>query len=129
MGLMVTCLGLLAEAGRAVQLEAAQPVANRGHCGGEQPCGPLHAEPLGTFHQPQAMVIGVFHLTHQIEITSGVDHEAPILFAACRPALLPGGRPTPFASYRSNTSASPGGYDVTWLFQIVMVAPLNLTKI
>jgi len=62
------------------------------------------------------MVVSVFHLTHQIEITSGVGHGAPILLAARRLALPPAGRPAPTVSSRSNTSASPEGYDVTGLF-------------
>jgi hypothetical protein len=33
------------------------------------------------------VVVGVFHLTHQIEITSGGSHGATILAAARRPAL------------------------------------------
>ena len=116
-GLTVPCPALLAQAGRAVLLEAAQPFANRGHGGGEQPCGGLDADPLGALHQPQAMVVGVFHLTHQIEITGGRSHDLPILLVARRPAHPPAGRPSPSASSRLNTSTSPGGYDVTGLFQ------------
>jgi hypothetical protein len=47
----------------------------------------------------------------------GVGHGAPILPVARRPALPPAGRPVPSASDRSNTSASPEGYDVAGLFQ------------
>src|SRR3989442_10388157 len=36
--------------------------------------------------------------------------------AARRSARLPAGRLSPNASSRSNTSTSPGGYDVSWLF-------------
>src|SRR5260370_27163887 len=36
--------------------------------------------------------------------------------AARRSALPPAGRLSPNASSRSNTSTSPGGYDVSWLF-------------
>src|ERR1700731_3180104 len=111
--------GLLAQPGRTVLLEALQPFANRGHGGREQPCGGLDADPLGALHQPQAMVVGVFHFTHQIKITSGVDHEAAIVLAARRPALPPAGRPFPSASFRSNISTSPRGYDVTGLFHLI----------
>jgi len=70
---------------------------------------------LGAFHESQAMVVGVFHLTHQIEITNGGSHDAVILPVARRPALPPAGRPSPSASFRSNTSTSLGGYDVSRL--------------
>ena len=63
------------------------------------------------------MVVGVFHLTHQIKITDGSSHDAANLLAACRPALPPAGRQVPTASSRSNTSTLLGGYDVSRLFQ------------
>jgi hypothetical protein len=72
---------------------------------------------FGALHQAQAMVVGVLHFTHQIEITSGDSHDAAILLAARWPALPPAGQLTPTASSHSNTSTSPGGYDVTGLFQ------------
>ncbi|MHB8756017.1 MAG: hypothetical protein ACYC92_13840, partial [Candidatus Acidiferrales bacterium] len=72
---------------------------------------------LGALHQAQTMVVGVFHLTHQIEITSGDSHDAPILPVARRPALPPAGRQSLTASYRSRTSSSLGGYDVSRLSQ------------
>lgn len=109
--------GSLDQPGRAVLFEAAQPFAHRGHGSREQPCGRLDADLFGTLHQPQAMVVGVFHLTHQIELTSGDGHDAAILLASRRPALPPAGRLSPTASYRSNTSTSPGGYDVTGLLR------------
>ena len=55
------------QAGRAALLEAAQPLANRGPSGGDR---------------LQTMVVSVFHLTHQIEITSCRSHNAAILPAA-----------------------------------------------
>ncbi len=64
------------------------------------------------------MLVGVFHLTHQIEITSGNDHDATILPVAIRPALPPAGRPSLTASSRSYTSTSLEGYDVTGLFHL-----------
>lgn len=94
-GLLLTRTGLLAQAARAVLLEAAQPFPNRGHGGGEQPCGRLNADALGALHQPQAMVVDVFHLPHQIEITSGVGQGVAILLATGRSALPPAGRPSP----------------------------------
>ena len=126
--LLVASPGELAQAGRAVLLVAAQPFANGGHGGGEQPCGGLDAALLGALDQPQAMVVGVFHFTHQIEITSGGGHDAAILLAARGPALPPAGRSSLTASSHSNTSASPRGYDVTGLFQTVIgvASRLNL---
>src|SRR5262249_33787310 len=83
----------------------------------EKPCRRLDAALLGTFHQPQTVVVSVFHLTHQIEITGGSSHNAAIVSAAPRPALPPAGRPILTASSCSNTSASLKGYDVSRLFQ------------
>src|SRR5271165_187041 len=61
------------------------------------------------------MVVGVFHLTYQIEITNGGSHNATILSAARWPALPPAGQLTPVAASHSNTSTSLGGYDVSRL--------------
>jgi hypothetical protein len=58
-------------AGRVVLLEAPQPFADGRQGGGEESRGGLAATLLGALDQPQTMVVGVFHLTHQIEITSG----------------------------------------------------------
>src|SRR5439155_10897726 len=70
------------------------------------------------------MVVGVFHLTHQIEIAGGSRHDAAIVPAARRrPALPPAGRPSLTASSRSHTSISPRGYDVTGLFQSATALP------
>src|SRR5258708_32309642 len=63
------------------------------------------------------MVVGVFHLTHQIEITNGGSHNATILSAARWPALPPAGQLTPIAASHSNTSTTLGGYDVSRLSQ------------
>src|SRR5437899_4414551 len=97
---------------------AAQPFADRGHGGGKQPCSGFDAALLGALDQPQSMVVCVFHLTHQIEITGESSHGATILAFARRPALPPAGRPSPTASSDSHTSTSLGGYDVTGLFHV-----------
>src|SRR5258708_11934426 len=116
LSLVMTSAGEREQPGRATLLEAAQPFADRGHGGSEEPRGGLDAALFGAFHQPQAMVVGVFHLTHQIEIAGGSTHRPAILPPAPHPALPPAGRPSPTASSRSNISASPGGYDVSRLF-------------
>src|SRR2546428_3180848 len=95
----------------------AQPFAAGGHGGGKQLCRGFDAALLGALAQPESMVVGVFHLTHQIEIADGSSHDAAILPAARCPALPPAGQLTPTASSHSNTSISPGGYDVSRLFQ------------
>src|SRR6266566_153001 len=102
-------------------LVAAQPLADGGHGGGKEARRGLDAPLLGALHQTQAMVVSVFHFTHQIEIAGGSNHDAVILAAARRPALPPAGRPSPSASFHSSTSTSPGGYDVTGLFHVSTV--------
>src|SRR5712692_5100009 len=104
------------QAGRAVLLEATEPFADGRHSGGEQACGGFDAALFSALDQTKPMVVGILHLTHQIEITGGSSHSATILAAARRPALPPAGRLSPNASSRSNTSTSPGGYDVSRLF-------------
>lgn len=49
----------------------------------------LDAALFGAFDEPQTMVAGVFHLTHQIEIAGGPNHDAAILPVLHRPALPP----------------------------------------
>src|SRR5437899_3571847 len=115
--LMMSGAGVFEQAGRAVLLEAAQPLTDRGHGGGKEPRGGLDAALFGALDQPQSMVVCVFHLTHQIEITDGSKHDAAILLAAGRPALPPAGRPSPTASSDSHTLIPLGGYDVSRLFQ------------
>src|SRR5258707_5921872 len=68
--------------------------------GRKKPRGRLDAALADRFHQAKAMVVGVFHLTYQIEIASGSGHSAAILPVARRPALPPAGRPSPL---RTNT--------------------------
>ena len=105
------------QAAGAVLLIAAQPLANGRHGGGEQARGGLDAALAGRFDKAKAMVVSVFHLTHQIEVTSGRGHGAGSLLPALRPALPPAGRPSPSASSHSHTSIPLGGYDVSRLFQ------------
>jgi len=114
----MTSAGKCDQAGRAMLLKAAQPFADGRHGGSEEPRGGLDAALFGALDEPQTVVISVFHLTHQIEITDGSKHSAAILLADGRPALPPAGRPSPTASSRSNTSTPLGGYDVSRLFQI-----------
>ena len=97
----------------AVLWIAPPPLADRKRAGGKELGGGLNAALFGTFHQLQTMVVGVSPLTHQIAVAGGSNHGATILDAARRPALPPAGRPSPTAFSRSNTSTSPGGYDVT----------------
>src|SRR5260370_1006073 len=102
---------------RAVRLKGRGPFGEGGHGGGEESGGGFDAALFGALDEPQPMVVGVFHLTHQIEIASGSSHEARILLAVGRPALPPAGRPSPTASSHSNTSTTLGEYDVSRLFQ------------
>src|SRR5260370_21648324 len=104
------------QAAGTLLLIAAEPLANGGHRGGEQPRGGLDAALAGRFDQAKAMVISVFHLTYQIEVTSGSGHGAGSLLLARRPALPPAGRLSPSASSGSHTSIPLGGYDVSRLF-------------
>src|SRR5690242_1464537 len=115
--LMMAGAGKRKQTRRAALLIATQPLAHGGHGRGEQSSRRFDATLLGALDQPQTMVIGVFHFTHQIEIADRGSHDAAILPAARRPALPPAGRPSPSASFRSNTSTPPGGYDVSRLFQ------------
>src|SRR5689334_5207488 len=81
--LMVTSARLPDEAGRAVLLEAAQPLADGGHSGGKESRRGFDAPLLGAFDQPQAMIVGVwFHFTNQIEVTG--RHGPGILTAKVR---------------------------------------------
>src|ERR1700723_3511998 len=93
---MTTSAGKWQQRGRAVLLKASQPFADGWYGGGEESRSGLDTALFGALDQPQTMVIGVFHLTHQIEITGGSSHQAAILLAAGRPALpQPGGHPQP----------------------------------
>jgi len=82
--LTVTCTRPFLEAGRAVLLEAAQPLAHRGDGGGEEPRGGFDAALPGALDQTKAMVVSVFHLTYQIEIADAGGHGAAILCAKPR---------------------------------------------
>ena len=69
--------------------------------------GGFNAPPFGALHQTQAMVVSVFHFTHQIKVTSGSSHDE---------AILPAARPSLSASSGSHISTPPEGYDVSRLF-------------
>jgi hypothetical protein len=95
---------VIQQAGRATLLIPTQPLANGGHGGGEQLRGGFDAALFSTLHQAQAMVIGVFHFTHPIEIPSGDGHDNGILRGARGPAPPPlrrAARPAP--KYKSNS--------------------------
>ena len=62
--LMMTSAGERDQPGRTALLKAAQPLADRGHGGSEEPRRWFNPTLLGAFHESQAMVVGVFHLTH-----------------------------------------------------------------
>lgn len=126
------------QARRAVLLIAAQPLANGGHGGDEQPRGSFDAALLGALDQTKAMVVRIVHLTDQIEIAGDVGHDAAILSGAPdrtavektlrlkipftpRDFHFPTAATTtiPSAPCASGScpSTPPGGYDVTGLFQ------------
>src|SRR5229473_1332004 len=105
---------MFAQAGGSLLLKTAEPFADRGHRGREKTGGGLDADLTSGLYEPEPMVIGVFHLTHQVEVASGGHTRS--LSARC-PALPPAGQPSPAASSDSHTSIPPGGYDVCRLFQ------------
>ena len=72
----VTSAGNSTEPGSAVLLMAAQLLADFGHDGGKEPCGGLNPALLGVFHEPQSVVVSVFHFTQQVEVTDGSSHGA-----------------------------------------------------
>src|SRR5271169_2215318 len=118
--------GLILKAGGPTLLETTKPFANGGDGGGEQLRGAFDSALLRALHQPQAMVVGVAHLTHQIEIPSGGGHRDRILHGARGPAPPPSAgpraptpkaNPIPSPASDSRTSISPGGYDVSRLSQ------------
>jgi hypothetical protein len=81
--------GKLDQAGRTVLLETAEPLADSGNGGGEELRGGFDAALFGAFDESKTMVVRVFHVTHQIEITSGGNHGARILRAPRRLAPPP----------------------------------------
>src|SRR5579864_8937332 len=117
----MACPRVIEQAGRATLLIAAKPFANGGHGGGEQLRRAFDPALFGALDEPQAMVVRVFHFTHQIEITSGGGHGDRILRGARGPAPPPSAgpraptpntNPVPSDASHSYTSTSPGGYDV-----------------
>ena len=105
---------------RGAKLLVAPPPFADGPCvSGKEQCGRFDASFTDGLHQTKAMVVGVFHLTHQIEVTGGSSHGATILVAAGRPALPPAGRPAPFASSDSYISTPLGGNDVPFQFHAI----------
>src|SRR2546425_5640494 len=111
---------MFAQAGGSLLLKTAEPFADRGHRGREKTGGGLDADLTSGLYEPEPMVIGVFHLTHQVEVASGGHTRS--LSARC-PALPPAGQPSPAASSDSHTSIPPGGYDVCRLFHRMVPGP------
>ena len=112
------------QAGGALLLVSSPPLAHCLRAGAKQPCGGLNAPLSYGFDQSQAVVIGAFHLTNQIEVAGG--HRPPILSArAVRLLPLrrtahpnPNTKPTPLVASGSCTSALPGGNDVPFQFHL-----------
>src|SRR5260370_88426 len=107
---------LFSQSRGAQLLIAPPPFADGQRAGGKKACRRLDAAFPDGLHQTKAMVVGVLHLTHQIEVTRGSSHGATILVAARRPALPPAGRPALSASAGSRISTPPGGNDVPFQF-------------
>ncbi len=84
--LVMGCPGVLEQTRRPTLLVAAQPFAHGADGGSEPARGGLDAALPGRFDQPEAMVVRVFHLTHQNEIG---DQGGDILAAARPPAPPP----------------------------------------
>src|SRR5271169_5308649 len=117
---------VIEQARGATLLIPAKPFANGGHSGGEQLSRAFDPALFGALDEPQAMVVRVFHFTHQIEITSGGGHGDRILRGARGPAPppsagprapLPKTNPILSAASHSYISTSTGGYDVRRLSQ------------
>ncbi len=146
LGLLMTGAGTWKQAGKALLLETAQPLADRGHGGSEESRGGLDPVLASAFDQPQAMVVRVFHFTNQNEVGGG--HSRRIVSLADRrggrlwkrrrlgrlgnrcanshfPTATPAMRlissssppPAPVAASGLHTSAPLRGYDVSRLFQ------------
>ena len=107
-GLQMTRARLRQQSARALLLETAQPFANRGHGGGKQSRSGLDTALSSALDQPQTMVVGVFHLTHQIEIAGESSHDAAIVSVARCLALPPARQPSPFASSHSSIQLRQG---------------------
>ena len=107
--------GVIVQAGRAALLIPAQPFANGGHGGGEQLRRAFDPALFGALDKPQAMVVRIFHFTHQVEIASGGGHDDWILRGPRDP--FPNINPIPSTASHSYISTSPGEYDVHRLSQ------------
>ena len=99
-----------------VLLIAPPPLTDRKPASSEQPCGGFNTAFFDRLDQAKPMVVSVFHLTHQVEVTDGSSHSGVILLAASSPALPLAGLLSPSSASRSNTSTSPGGNDVPFQF-------------
>ncbi len=76
LSLVMTSTGKCQQAGRVRLLKAPQPFADGRHGGNEESRGELDAALFGALDEPQTMVVGVFHLTYQIEVRNGSGHLA-----------------------------------------------------
>ena len=136
MRLVIAVTGVLEQPGRAVLLETAEPLADGGDGGGEEPRSGLDAALFGAFDKSKTMVVTVFDVTHQIEIAGG--GHAPILTVARGPAPPPSAgprtpnpntNPTPSPASDSYTSIPLGGYDDPFLCQeLANMADLAITS-
>ena len=111
------------QARRAVLPVSSPPLTDGEGGGEEEPCGGLDAPLPDGLDQSQAVVVGAFHFTDQIEVAGG--HRAAILTARAVRLLPPppDGAPqnpnttlTPLAASGSHTSIPPGGNDVPFQF-------------
>src|SRR5690349_4631935 len=147
--LVMTSARKCEQAGRALLLKAAQPFADGRHGGSEKSRGRFDAALLGALDQPQTMVVSVFHLTYQIEVTYGSGHDAAILSAAPErtavekalrlgipqktrdshfPTAATTTNPIPPYVSSSRTSIPLGGYDVSRLFQPLILLDTGLSS-
>ncbi len=92
-GLMMPSTGMREQTGRPLLLVAAPPFAHRRNGRSEKSRRGLDAALLGTFHQPQTVVVSVLHLTNQLKIAETsclgpeivVDQRIALGFSALSP--------------------------------------------